>query len=328
MLRGLRSPAAVSVLLALCFAAPASAARLARWTQLTKLDQVVDLSPQLPSGAVIVDETSGLASMHPGRAPVPYARAYVNPGGDEPYMAMAPARRRGRCSFGAGTVYLLRLTPSTGVTAVDRRGHVRQFANIPGPGLATGIAFDQVGHFGHRLLVTVTVGLESALYAINCHGRVAELAGRMPKVEGGMAVAPRGFGRFGGRLIAPDEASGHLYAIPPNGAGEVVAPIHLPVGGDVGVESVGFVPRRFGRGWRALVADRVTPNNPHPGDGAILAIRGSRLRAAGVRPGDLLVVTEGGAKTVAVRCHRTCRAHHVADGPARAHVEGHVVFVH
>src|SRR5207248_1479841 len=181
MLRGLRSSVVVCVLLAFCFAAPASAARLARWTQLTKLDQVVDLSP------------------------------------------------------------------SNGVTAVDRRGHVRQFANIPGPGLATGIAFDRVGHFRHRLLVTVTLGIESALYAINCHGRVAELAAHMPKVEGGMAVAPRGFGRFGGRLIAPDEASGHVYAIPPNGAGEVVAPIHLPVGGDVGVGSVGFVPRGFGR---------------------------------------------------------------------------------
>ena len=107
MLRGLRSSVAVCVLLAFCFAAPASAARLARWTQLTKLDQVVDLSPQLPSGAIIVDETAGLASMHPGRKPVPYAPAYVNPGGDEPYMAVAPAGRRGRCSFGAGWEALL-----------------------------------------------------------------------------------------------------------------------------------------------------------------------------------------------------------------------------
>jgi hypothetical protein len=48
---------------------------------------------------------------------------------------------------------------------------------------------------------------------------------------------------------------------------------------------------------------------------------------AGVRSGDLLAVTEGGAQTIAVRCAaRACRVRHVAAGPRIAHVEGHVAF--
>jgi hypothetical protein len=74
------------------------------------------------------------------------------------------------------------------------------------------------------------------------------------------------------------------------------------------------------------VADRRTPGNPHPGDDEILRLRSAALTAAGVRPGDLLVATEGGARTDAIRCGKTCRVRHVADGPAAAHLEGHVVF--
>ena len=327
-MRDLRNSAVLCLLLAFGLAAPASAAASAHWSPLIQLPNVADLFARPGSGAILADQTTGLATIRPGRRPTPYARAYVSPGGDEPYMAVAPPPRRGRCSFGAGTVYVLRLVAPTGVTAVDRHGRVRQFANIPGPGLETGIAFDPFGSFRYRLLVTVTAGIESTLYAIDCHGHVSRLASHVPKVEGGMVVAPRSFGgRFGGRLIAADEVSGHLYAIAPSGAAEVVAPLDLPVGGDIGAESLGFVPRGFGRGWRALVADRVTPGSSHPGDGAILTIPGLRLRAAGVRAGDLLVVSEGGAEMAAVRCRGRCVARRVAAGPAPAHVEGHVIFV-
>jgi hypothetical protein len=47
---------------------------------------------------------------------------------------------------------------------------------------------------------------------------------------------------------------------------------------------------------------------------------------AGVRPGDLLVASEGGAQTVAVRCRARCSVKHVADGPSVAHAEGHIAF--
>jgi hypothetical protein len=214
------------------------------------------------------------------------------------------------------------------VIAIDPRGRISQFATIPvsATGYESGITFDEVGRFRRRLLVIVTEGIESALYAIDCHGRVSTLAQHMPKVEGGMEVAPDGFGRFGGYLIAADEVSGHVYAIPPDGRSEVLVAPQLTTGYDVGVESVGFIPPGFGARSFALVADRVTPGNPHPGDGVILGIQGAQLRQEGVKPGDLLAVTEGGAQTVAVRCHRICHARAVATGPAIAHPEGHLTF--
>jgi hypothetical protein len=106
-----------------------------------------------------------------------------------------------------------------------------------------------------------------------------------------------------------------------------VADSGLARGGDVGVESAGFVPPGFGAASSALVADRRTPGNPHPGDDAVLRIGGPSLLAAGVRPGDLLVATEGGAQTDAITCAgMSCRVRHVADGPGVAHLEGHIVF--
>jgi hypothetical protein len=75
------------------------------------------------------------------------------------------------------------------------------------------------------------------------------------------------------------------------------------------------------------VADRRTPHNPHPGSDHVLRLAGDAVLAAGVEPGDLVVVTEGGAETVAVRCAATCDVRPVAAGPAVSHVEGHVSFV-
>ena len=136
-------------------------------------------------------------------------------------------------------------------------------------------------------------------------------------------MAPASFGRFGGDLIAPDELSGNVYAIAPSGRVAGVIASGLPHGQDIGVESAAFVPRSF---TDALVADRHTPGNPHPGDDLILALSRSALRAAGVRPGDLLVVSEGGAETIDVRCAAACRVSDIARGPQIAHIEGHVVF--
>jgi hypothetical protein len=322
-------------------AGAAGPAPLAQWAPVATLRYVVDLSPQRGNGEIIASSNpppsllpqpiskadAGLWAVRPGRAPSPFAPSYVSGGGDEAYMVMAPATPRRRCSFGDETLYMLRLVTPAGVTAIDRRGRVRQFATIPGTGFESGIALDETGHFGYRLLVTVNQGIESTLYGIDCHGHVRTLVAHMPKVEGGLAVAPPGFGRFGGYLIGADEFSGHVYGIPPNGLSEALATVGAP-GQDSGVESLGFVPPGFGPRWRALVADRVQPEHPPPGDGAVLGISGARLAAAGVRPGDLLVVTEAGAHTFLVRCRTTCYSRHVADGPATAHIEGHIVFMH
>ena len=145
-------------------------------------------------------------------------------------------------------------------------------------------------------------------------------------LEGGIEVAPASFGRYAGDLIAPDEYSGRILAIDPQGTVHTVVRSGLPSGADVGVESAGFVPPQFDGTGAAYLADRRSPGNPHPGTDSILRISGAGLATAGVRPGDLLVAAEGGAKTIALRCARTCSVRKVADGPATSHAEGHIVF--
>jgi hypothetical protein len=164
------------------------------------------------------------------------------------------------------------------------------------------------------------------VYALDCAGTVSVIASHAPAVEGGIAVAPTSFGGFGGDLIAPDENSGQIWAISPDGKASVVARSGLPSGPDIGVESAGFVPAGFTNGWAAYVADRGSPGNPHPGDDSILQLSTTVLANAGVRPGDLVVASEGGGATVLIRCAPTCSARHIVDGPPAAHIEGHVVF--
>jgi hypothetical protein len=306
-----------------------SAARPARWTAAVHVRRVLDFAGPRRDGAVVVAAAGRLALLHLGGASQPFASGYVSPGGEEAYIALSSGERvrAAGCTFGSDVVYALRLADGPGVTIVDARGNARRFASLASAGLENGIAFDDTGRFGHRLLVTATAGNRTTVSAIDCRGRVAVLTRDAPKVEGGIAVAPASFGRFGGDLIAPDENSGRIYAIAANGVSQAIATSGLPHGGDIGVESEGFVPRRLSAGWSALVADRLTPGNPHPGEDVALRATGASLIAAGVRPGDLLVATEGGAKTDAIRCADRCVVRHVADGPATAHLEGHIAFV-
>jgi hypothetical protein len=294
--------------------------------------RVLDLSVPRSDGTIVVAADRRLALLAPSGVVRPFAAGragYRNTGGEEPYIALSAGDRvaGAGCRFPAQTLYVLRLQGRAGVTAVDARGQARDFARLPRGGLENGIAFDATGRFGHRLLVIATRGSRSSVYAIDCRGSVSTLTPSAPKLEGGIVVAPASFGRYAGELIAPDENSGRVYAISPAGASSLLADSGLARGGDIGVESAGFVPA----GWRgsssALVADRRTPGNPHPGDDAVLRIDGASLIASGVRPGDLLVATEGGAQTDAIRCNAVaCRVRHVADGPPIAHLEGHIVF--
>jgi hypothetical protein len=309
-----------------------SAATRARWTPAVRIARVLDLSGPRPDGTIVVAAAKRLALLSPSGAVQPFARGpagYLNPGGEEPYIALSTGQRAAGagCTFGSGTLYVLRLQKGPGVTAVDARGQVHSFASLPPSGFESGIAFDATGGFGHRLLVTATKGSRTAVYAIDCRGSVSTVTVSAPKLEGGIAVAPASFGRFAGQLIAPDENSGRIWAISPGGRSSLVASSGLAHGGDIGVESAGFAPAGLGRTSSALVADRRTPGNPHPGDDVLLRIGGPALIAAGVRAGDLLVATEGGAQTDAVSCHGgSCRVRHVADGPSVAHLEGHIVF--
>jgi hypothetical protein len=253
-----------------------------------------------------------------------FAPAYQSPGGEEPYIASPSAAHLG-CSFGRGTVYVIRLAKPRGILRISAGGQVRRFASIDAPGLIDGIAFDETGRFGFRLLVTINHGSTTTVDAIDCRGTVSAVTTTAPRVEGGIAVAPGSFGRFAGDLIAPDETGGRVFAVTPSGRSLLVANSGLPHGGDIGVESEAFVPPD---GGNALLADRLTPGNRHPGDDLVLRIGRGALIAAGVRPGDLLVATEGGALTDAIRCGpKACSVRHVADGPTIAHGEGHIAFI-
>jgi hypothetical protein len=162
--------------------------------------------------------------------------------------------------------------------------------------------------------------------AIDCAGGVRTITSHAPGMEGGIAVAPASFGRYGGDLIAPNETSGRLFAVSPGGTVVTLAVSGLPHGGDIGVESTGFVPPGFGGSDAAYLADRFSKGNRHPGTNSILLLAGSELIKAGVRAGDLLVATEASVRTVVVRCASSCRVKDIAVGPAISHGEGHIVF--
>ena len=184
-----------------------------------------------------------------------------------------------------------------------------------------------VGRFGYRLLVTATARGGASVFGVDCAGRVTTIASHAPRVEGGIAVAPLSFGSFGGDLVAPDETTGQVWAIGPGGKTRLIARSPLPAGGDVGVESAAFVPAGFGRDWAAYVADRGSPGNRHPGTDSILRLPGAELVSAGIRAGELVVTSEGGAQTIVINCSATaCTVRHIADWPTAAHVEGHIVF--
>ncbi|HJS94376.1 MAG TPA: hypothetical protein VJ741_08940 [Solirubrobacteraceae bacterium] len=301
-------------------------AAIAHWTTLVHVSRPLDVAGPRRDGSLVLAAAGKLYRLAPASGRVTrLALAYQSPGGEEPYIALPAIGHRG-CSYGGGTVYALRLANGHGVVAISPSGQTRMFATLSARGLIDGIAFDEPGRFGYRLLVTVEHGATSTVVAIDCHGHVKTITGHAPKIEGGITVAPSTFGRFAGDLIASDENTGRIYAIAPDGRSSLVARSGLPHGGDTGVESEAFVPAH-GR-FTGFLADRGTPGNRHPGDDVVLRASSAALFAAGARPGDLLDATEGGAKTVAVHCGpQKCTVRHVADGPAIAHPEGHIAIV-
>ena len=297
---------------------------LARWTPILHLHRPLDVVVGRSDGSAVVAAAGRLFLLRPSGALTRFAPAYTSPGGEEPYIATREAGHRG-CSYGLNSVYAIRLHNGRGITRISASGRVRRFASITAPGLIDGIAFDQTGAFGYRLLVTINYGQTTTVDAIDCRGAVTTITSTAPRIEGGIAVAPMTFGRFGGDLIAPDETGGRVFAITPRGRSLLVADSGLPHGNDIGVESEAFVPDNTRA--QALLADRLTPGNRHPGDDVLLGLTYAQLSAAGVRPFDLLVAAEGGALTDDIRCGATsCQVRHVADGPPEAHAEGHIAF--
>jgi hypothetical protein len=292
---------------------------------------VVDLAGPRGDGSFIVAAAGRLFTLSRAGALQPFARGpggYFTPIGPEPYITLAgdePVAGAG-CSFSRGMIFALQPRGHPGIIGIGADGRARRFASLPATASPTGITFDSTGRFGHRLLVTARDHGATTVLAIDCAGRVAAITGHAPAMEGGIAVAPASFGRYGGDLVAPNETSGRVFAIAPDGAVATLAVSGLPHGGDIGVESAGFVPPGFGASDAAYLADRYSKGNRHPGTNSILRLPGSELARAGVRPGDLLVATEGGARTIAVHCSSSCTVRYIAAGFAVSHAEGHIVF--
>src|SRR5450759_739872 len=271
------------------------------WEHWQTIPGIFDVAGPRQDGSLVVAGNGLLYLVDAAGVVTPYARGsqgYTGEGGGaESYLTVSPghAVTGAGCSFAPDDVFLLRLHAPLGITRVDSRGNASQFATVAGVDSLNGITFDTTGSFGYQLLVSGTALGKTTIAAINCIGHVRIITQTAPTLEGGLVVAPAGFGPYGGDLMSPDELSGKIYAIGPDGTVAVAAMSGLPVGGDIGVESVAFVPQGFSRGGAAYYSDRATPGNPHPGGDNLLRLTSPFLAGAGVRDGDLVGATEGGA---------------------------------
>ncbi len=328
VLRPLVALAAAALLLP--GATPATNQRDFRWTPLIRVHGPHDVVGPRADGRLVIATSRGLFLYRRGGRATPFARGeggYV-PVLGENYSVLARDRRlpAAGCRFRRDDLYVLDPMTNPSVIKVDKRGRATRLVSFPGALLA-GITFDQVGRFGSRLLVAARIANELTLYGVDCRGRAQVILEHGPQVEGGIAVAPRSFGAFGGRLVAADELSGNIYAFDQRGGHTLLASSGLPGGSDIGVESLGFVPKGFGRKARAYMADAPAPGSPTEGTDSVLSVSGADLMRAGVRTGDLLVATEAGARTVRVRCRTGCTVREIGRGPAATHGEGHVTVL-
>ena len=303
------------------------------WEQWRAFAGVFDVDGPRSDGSLIVAGSAALYLVDPAGTAIPFARGpggYHEDPGAEAYLALSRGGHvaAANCDFAPDETYLLRLHVPIGINRVNAAGDESgPFVNLTGVDSLNGIAFDTTGSFDRRLLVTGSSGGKTVIFAIDCTGAVQTITRAAPVLEGGLAVAPSSFGSFGGTLIAPDELSGKIYAIAPSGTVSQVAKPALPTGGDVGVESVGFVPPgMITRGGAVYFADRLTAGNPHAGTDSLLRLTSAQLVAAGVQEGDMLVAIEGGATLIAVRCDAACTVIPVVAAATKSHGEGHIAF--
>jgi hypothetical protein len=327
----------------------------AHWVRFRHLPGVVDLAGPAGDGSFTVAAAGRLFRLSQLGSLRPFARGpggYTTAIGPEPYLTRPAAGQVAgtRCSFPPGAIFAIQPSKPPGVIMISASSQARRFASVAATLTPNGITADTTGRFGHALLVTARNATGTTVLAITCTGGVRTITAHAPHLEGGVSVAPASFGRYGGDLIGPDESTGRVYAIAPDGrvsllvvsrptasasarSGDRGVPggrppglAPLPHGGDIGVESTGFVPPGFSAAGSAYLADRFSRGNKHPGTDSILRLPGAELTRAGVRPGDLLIATEGSARTIDVRCATACTVRYIAIGLAISHAEGHIVF--
>ncbi|MDQ3895664.1 MAG: hypothetical protein M3326_00195 [Actinomycetota bacterium] len=295
------------------------------WQRWISLPGVVDVVGPRPDGSLVAAASGRLHLVRPDGTTTPFGSYSTDPG-PESYIAMAPGLdvTGAGCRFAEGEVFALELgTPPQAVVRVTLDGQASRFVETPPTDLLTGIAFDATGRFGNQLLVTGRRGDRTVLFSIDCRGRLRTVTDNAPLVEGGMAVAPGIFADHAGDLIAPDENTGNIVFIRFDGTSGVLIKPDLPTGQDVGVESVGFIPRDFvRRRGTVYVADRRAPGAPTEGTDGIWRLTADVLGPFGIDENDLVVVTEAGRSAV-VRCRTTCRVLPLGNAGG-AHIEGHV----
>lgn len=303
------------------------------WERGKTVAGVFDIDGPRTDGSMIVAGGAALYLMQRDGTIVPFARGpggYHEDKGAEAYLASSTGGTvsAAGCNWVRDETFVLRLHVPIGVERVSALGdETGSFANLAGVTALNGIAFDTTGDFDHRLLVTAPSKGKTVIFAVDCNGGVRTITRSAPRLEGGLAVAPSGFGTFGGALIGADELSGKIYAIKASGAASVVVKAALPVGQDIGVESVGFVPPGFmARGGTLYYADRLTLGHRVTGTDSVLRLPSVQLASAGVKEGDMLVATEGGAALIAVRCAVQCTTITLIAKPTKAHGEGHLAF--
>jgi hypothetical protein len=301
-----------------------------RWQQAAHAPGALDVAGPRTDGRFVVATSGGLYLLRRDNSLTPFARGvggYV-PARGESYIALVQKRRvpGAGCSFRADDVFALDPVDHPGLTLIDPHGRARRFTDLPAGTFLSNIAFDNVGSFGHRLLVTAVVSGRTTLYAIDCRGRAGVVIRGAPRVEGGAAVSPRTFGRHPGRLIAADELTGRVHAFNAKGHVRLLVRPNLAAGSDIGVESIGFVPPGFTSRGAAYIADLGAPGSPTQGTDSVLKLGGSSLKRAGARPGDLILATEASGITIAVRCVRRCTVRRVGQALDATHAEGHIAF--
>ncbi|MDQ6725969.1 MAG: hypothetical protein M3066_07390 [Actinomycetota bacterium] len=232
------------------------------------------------------------------------------------------------CRFDAGDVYALDVAAAPlGVVRVTADGQSARFVDLPGAATLTGIAFDTTGRFGNRLLVAGRRQDRTAIFSVDCQGRVATLTDSAPPIAGAMAVAPELFGEHGGDLIGVDPDSGNVVFIRFDGTNGVLTASGLPIGADVGVEAAGFIPPDYlQRGGVAYMVDRRVPGASPEGTDSVWRLSEALLRAVNIDNNDLLLSTKAGGRTVVVRCRLTCRVLPLGQAPG-AHVDGQITVV-
>jgi hypothetical protein len=328
--------AVVAVVIAVgCFALVSTGAARVRqsavWQSWRSLKGVVDIAGVRGDGRFVVAAHGRLFLLRPrdghlSQYPSSGTPYTANPA-LEPYAVVAGPRQRvsaAHCAFPPDAVYAIEPAGDTGVLSIGPGGRVRRLASVSGVKTLNGIVFDTGGRFGGRLLVVgLTEQGSGVLVTIDCRGQTRTLTSSAPHLEGGLAIAPSGFGAFGGDVLVPDELDGRLLALAPDGRVADVVDPGQPAGGDIGVESLGVVPTRL---TDAYLADRLSPGNANPGHDTILRLSAAALRRAGVVPGDLLATLEGGGTTIDVHCATTCHVRQIATAPAGAHAEGRIAF--